>query len=79
VGTQLVLTRRGTPQEAAILGMHTFFLFTRTLLSIYVAYIDGTFHAYTTTTKMMMATTHCAGAVSCVCFGNRKSLSHSGV
>jgi len=31
-----------TSQEAAILGMHTFFLFARTLLSIYVAYIDGT-------------------------------------
>lgn len=28
-------------KEAGILGMHTFFLFTRTLLSIYVAYIDG--------------------------------------
>lgn len=31
-------------KEAAILGMHTFFLFFRTLLSIYVAYIDGCYH-----------------------------------
>jgi hypothetical protein len=35
-------TTHALVQEAGILGMHTFFLFTRTLLSIYVAYIDGT-------------------------------------